>query len=96
MESFYLGEFLVTRETIFSHSPQVPPSMLYGSCTKTAQPHPLPERDLLYLLQGVEKLPWTLVISKPMTDLCAVWQKNSVAILRSVNLSEDEETEVAT
>ena len=37
-----------------------------------------------------------VVISKPMTDLCAVCQKNLVAILRSVNLSEDEKTEVNT
>ena len=35
-----------------------------------------------------------VVVAWPMTDLCATCQKNSAAIIRSVNLSEEEKSEV--
>ena len=35
-----------------------------------------------------------VIVSKPMTDLCATCQKNSAAIIRSINLSEEEKSEV--
>lgn len=35
-----------------------------------------------------------VVVCKPMTDLCAICQKNSAAILRSCNTSEEEKSEV--
>ena len=35
-----------------------------------------------------------VVVARPMTDLCATCQKNSAAIIRSVNLSEEEKSEV--
>ena len=35
-----------------------------------------------------------VVVARPMTDLCATCQKNSAAIVRSVNLSEEEKSEV--
>ena len=35
-----------------------------------------------------------VIVARPMTDLCAVCQKNSAAIIRSVNLSEEEKSEV--
>ena len=34
------------------------------------------------------------VVARPMTNLCATCQKNSAAIIRSVNLSEEEKSEV--
>ena len=35
-----------------------------------------------------------VVVARPMTDLCATCQNNSAAIVRSVNLSEEEKSEV--
>ena len=37
-----------------------------------------------------------VVVCKPMTDLCATCQKNSTAIVRSINLSEEEKSQVCT
>ena len=36
-----------------------------------------------------------VVVCKPMTDVCATCQNNSVAIIRSINLSEEEKSEVS-
>ena len=35
-----------------------------------------------------------VVVCKPMTDLCSTCQKNSAAIIRSVNLTEEEKSQV--
>jgi hypothetical protein len=35
-----------------------------------------------------------VVVYKPMTDLCITCQKNSAAIVRSINMSEEEKSEV--
>ena len=35
-----------------------------------------------------------VVVCKPMTDLCATCQKNSAAIVRSFNMSEEQKSEV--
>ena len=35
-----------------------------------------------------------VVVAKPMTDLCATCQRNSSAIIRSVNLNDEEKSEV--
>ena len=37
-----------------------------------------------------------VVVCKPMTDLCATCQQNSTAIVRSINLSEEEKSQVCT
>ena len=36
-----------------------------------------------------------VVVARPMTNLCATCQKNSAAIIRSVNLSDEEKSEVS-
>ena len=40
------------------------------------------------------KLAPHITVMKPMTDLCAVCQKNSTAIMRAANKAEEEKSEV--
>ena len=50
-------------------------------------PGPLPTPHFVMFLGHV-------VVSKPMTDLCETGQRNSASIVRSMNLSEEEKSQV--
>ena len=79
--------------------------LLPSSCTKRSvwnlyqeSAHSLSLRSIAYttFCKVWRNFLANIVVCKPMTDLCATCQKNSAAIVRSFNLSEEEKSEVCT
>ena len=73
----YLGGFLGARGMTFNCFHQLPQNALFGSCIRTAQ---LPRLPKLCPNQHSAKCGETfwvtyIVVSRPLTDLCAVCQK---------------------
>ena len=88
MEFSYLDEFLATRGTTSSCFLLAALSELCGCCIRTA-----PSLSL-HSVPYTRNILGDVVVCKSMTDLCATCQKNSAAIVRSFNLSEEEKSEV--
>ena len=93
MRSSYQGGFQGIREVTYRSFLQVPPREPSGCCMKTLQYNSLSAE--LHTAHSPRYLPH-VVVARPMTDLCATCQKNSAAIVCSVNLSEEKKSEVTT
>lgn len=86
MQSCYLAAFQDTRGTISSCSLPAAPNELCG-CVPNVSLTPL-------ICKVWRNFMGDVVVCKPMTDLCETCQRNSAAIVRSFNKSEEDKSEV--
>ena len=96
MQFSYQGVFQDIKEVTSKLFPQVQQRKVYIWLLyeETTRQHLRLSVAYFTLCQVWRRFLQHVIVARPMTDLCAVCQKHSAAIIRSVNLSEEEKSEV--
>ena len=92
LECCFLGGFLGIRGTISSFFPHQPQREQCGYFFRRVLPPSLLSHSTFCRVW--RNFLGHVVVCKPMSDLCATCQRNSTTIVRSVNMGEEEKSEV--